>query len=313
MQVNAECRLCPRQCGARRGLGERGVCGADNTLQVARAMLHFWEEPPISGTRGSGTVFFSNCSLHCCYCQNASISRGKAGKAISIQRLAEIFLELQAQGAHNINLVTPTHYVEQIIEALDILKQTKQASQTNVEDKTDEATPSLHIPVVYNTSGYETVSTIKQLADYVDIYLVDIKYATANLALELSGAPDYPEAAFLALEEMVNQQGEYQLNEDGVLQKGVIVRHLILPGHVEDSKLVVNRVFSVYGNKVCYSLMNQYTPMPGSPPQLERKLSESEYAELIDYALDLGVTNSFMQEGDTAKESFIPPFDLSGV
>ena len=300
-KMDRPCELCPRRCKARRELGERGSCGADDTLQVARAALHFWEEPPISGTQGSGTVFFSNCSMRCCYCQNAAISRGEVGRAISVARLAETFLELQSQGAHNINLVTPTHYIRQIIAALDKAKQ---------------AEPALHIPVAYNTSGYELVSSIKSLDPYIDIYLTDFKYASPVLAAEYSDAPDYPEVALDALEEMVAQvaqKGGYQLDENGILRKGVIVRHLVLPGHVDDSLLVLRRVFSAVGNQVCYSLMNQYTPMPSSPPQLQRKLSEREYSTLIDFALDLGITNSFMQEGDTAEESFIPPFDLSGL
>ena len=292
------CSLCPRLCGAKRKLGESGECGADNTLQVARAALHYWEEPPISGIRGSGTVFFSNCSLKCRFCQNSSISRGMVGKAVSVKRLAEMFIDLQGQGAHNINLVTPTHYVEQIVEALDMARHSQ---------------PALSIPIVYNTSGYELVTTIKRLADYIDIYLTDFKYASSELAERYSSAPDYPEIALNALREMVALQSEYQTDENGILQKGVIVRHLILPGHLKDSKFVLKRVFSEVGNQICYSLMNQYTPMPDSPPQLQRTLSESEYAELIDFALDLGITNSFMQEGGTAEESFIPPFDLSGV
>ncbi|MDR2721746.1 MAG: radical SAM protein [Coriobacteriaceae bacterium] len=295
---DAACMLCPRLCQAKRGLGEQGICGADDTLRVARAMLHFWEEPPISGTRGSGTVFFSNCSLKCSYCQNVALSQGKAGKTVSIERLTEIFLELQSQGAHNINLVTPTHYAREIVAALD---QAKRASSP------------LKIPVVYNTSGYELPRTLQNLESYVDIYLTDFKYASPEIAAAYSDAPDYPEVALEALKEMVRQKGEYRLGKDGLLQEGVIVRHLVLPGHVAESKLVLGRVFDAVGNQVCYSLMNQYTPMPSSPPELQKKLSEQEYAEVIDFALDLGITNSFMQEGGSAAESFIPPFDLSGV
>jgi putative pyruvate formate lyase activating enzyme len=267
-------------------------------LQVARAALHFWEEPPLSGTKGSGTVFFSNCSLRCCYCQNKAISRGQAGKAISVERLADIFLELQSQGAHNINLVTPTHYAEQIIAALAKAKQ---------------ARPALTIPVVYNTSGYELVSAVTRLKGYVNIYLTDFKYASSDVAERYSDAPDYPQHALEALKAMCAQVGEYRTDAHGILQQGVIVRHLVLPGHVDDSRRVLQRVFAEVGNQVCYSLMNQYTPMPSVPLSLQRTLTETEYAELIDFALELGITNSFMQEGGTAEASFIPPFDLSGV
>lgn len=292
------CRLCPRRCGALREQGETGLCGANETLRVARAALHFWEEPPISGSRGSGTVFFSNCCLRCVYCQNAAIASGELGKDISVKRLAEIFIELQNQGAHNINLVTPTHYVRQIIAALDIARQAK---------------PALTLPVVYNTSGYELPETIRSLANYIDVFLTDFKYASCELAAKYSNAADYPQVALAALQEMVALMGDFVLSEDGILQRGVIVRHLVLPGHVDDSLQVIQTVFAAVANQVCYSLMNQYTPMPGAPANLQRKLSEAEYAEVIDYALDLGITNSFMQVGDTAQESFIPPFDFTGI
>lgn len=292
------CQLCPRLCGARRGLGERGICGADDRLVVARAALHFWEEPPISGRRGSGTVFFSNCSLGCVYCQNAALSRGLVGKAIPVERLAQIFGELQQAGAHNINLVTPTHYSVEIAAALTLARQ---------------APTALTIPIVYNTSGYELPRIIRGLSSHIDIYLTDFKYASKELSAAYSGAADYPQVAMAALREMVSQRGDYRTDGDGMLQSGVIVRHLLLPGHLDDAKLVVSRLFAEFGNAICYSLMNQYTPMPGVPANLQRKVTESEYSELIDFALDLGITNSFMQEGATADESFIPPFDLSGV
>lgn len=291
------CTLCPRNCGANRAAGERGTCGADNTLQVARAALHHWEEPPISGTNGSGTVFFSHCPLHCIYCQNEAISSGRAGKVITTQRLAEIFLELQEQGAHNINLVTPTQYVPQIKAALD-----------------EAWSDGLRLPIVYNTGGYETVETIEQLKGFVDIYLTDFKYASLALAARYSSASDYPEVALSALKAMVDQVGEYD-GSAPLLQRGVIVRHLLLPGHLEDSKAVVQTVYKTVGNKVCYSLMNQYTPqtVAAMPPELQYPVSEREYDELIDFALDLGITHSFMQEDGTAEESFIPAFDLTGV
>jgi len=227
-----------------------------------------------------------------------TISTGQVGKAISVNRLAEIFLELQEQGAHNINLVTPTHYVEAIMAALDLAH---------------SATPALHIPIVYNTSGYERVQTIQRLADYVDIYLTDYKYASPELATRYSSAPDYPNVALVALAAMVQAQGEYRLNAEGLLEAGVIVRHLLLPGHLDDSLEALEAVFATVGNKVCYALMNQFTALPTAPAELQQRVREADYSKLIDFALDLGITNSFMQEGETAEESFIPPFDLQGV
>ena len=292
------CELCPRVCGANRAAGQQGTCGADDTLIVARAALHHWEEPPISGTGGSGTVFFSNCALHCVYCQNFSISSGQAGKPVSIERLSEMFSELEEQGAHNINLVTPTHYVPQIILAVERARDA-----------------GLTLPIVYNTSGYESLATIEQLVGVVDVYLTDFKYATCELAARYSHAPDYPMVALAALESMVDQVGEYNLGLDGIMKSGVIVRHLMLPGQLEDSKAVIRLVFDKVGNRVCYSLMNQYTPMLNCAlyPEITGTVTEDEYRELVDFALDLGITNSFMQEGGTATESFIPPFDLTGV
>jgi putative pyruvate formate lyase activating enzyme len=296
----SSCTLCPRRCQANRAAGQRGICGADDTLKVARAALHHWEEPPISGTNGSGTVFFSSCPLHCVYCQNEPISSGRVGKVISTERLAQIFLELQEQQAHNINLVTPTHYVPQIIEAIATAR-----------------TSGLILPIVYNTSGYETVETIELLAGTIDIYLTDYKYASPELAARYSNAPDYPEIALKALRAMVEQVGEYNDPETTpvhLLKSGVIVRHLLLPTHLEDSKAALNIVYNAVANKVCYSLMNQYTPINPAPfPELQQTVSERDYDALIDYALDLGIIHSFMQEGGTAEESFIPAFDLKGV
>ncbi|MDR1185695.1 MAG: radical SAM protein [Coriobacteriales bacterium] len=338
------CTLCPRACGANREAGERGICGADDTLLVARAALHHWEEPPISGNRGSGTVFFSNCSLRCVYCQNEPLSSGRVGRAITVERLAAIFSELAEQGAHNINLVTPTHYVPQILVALEMARER-----------------GTTLPVVYNTSGYEALPTLTRLAGLVDIYLTDFKYASAALATRYSQAPDYPAVALKALQAMVEQTSEaggYVLDEAGILQTGVVVRHLMLPGQLEDSKAVLEMAYDAVGNQVCYSLMNQYTPMshleqfgtgqglgqgdtcpvspshsprirrgrrprrPATAPsprpaapfeELQTTVAEDEYSELVAFALDLGITNSFMQEGGTATESFIPAFDLTGV
>ena len=292
------CELCPRVCGVNRAVGERGICGADDTLVVARAALHHWEEPPISGSGGSGTVFFSNCSLHCVYCQNEPLSSGRAGKAVSVQRLAELFLELEGQGAHNINLVTPTHYVPQVIEAVSLAR-----------------AASMSLPIVYNTSGYESLATLELLAGVADIYLTDFKYASAALAARYSNAPDYPQVALAALKAMVTQVGEYRVDDAGIMRSGVIVRHLMLPGLLADSQAVIAQAFKAVGNAVCYSLMNQYTPMPACAhyPELAATVTEAEYGELVAFALDLGVTHSFMQEGGTASESFIPAFDLTGV
>lgn len=311
------CTLCPRNCGVNRAQGERGVCGVSARLRVARAMLHHWEEPPISGTCGSGAVFFSGCPLHCVYCQNAAISDGKAGRDISVARLAEIFLELQRKGAHNVNLVTPTHYVPSIMEALELAGRFQETSEGE----------RLTIPVVYNTGGYESVDTLRALEGYVDVYLTDFKYASPQLAQRYSHAADYPEVAARALAEMVRQTGAYRLEREpegedelagsdgNLLLKGVIVRQLLLPGEVADALEVTRRVFGAFGNRVCYSLMNQYTPLPQAErfPQLQRPVTDGEYDELIDGALDLGVRRSFMQEGGTVAESFIPAFDGEGV
>ncbi len=292
------CRICPRQCGAERQKGQRGYCGTDAVLRVSRAALHFWEEPCISGTKGSGAVFFAGCPLHCVYCQNYSISGG-SGKEISIERLAEIFLELQEKGAHNINLVTPTHYSPEIAEAL------REAEKRGLD-----------LPVVYNCSGYESVDTLKNLEGIVDIYLADYKYPDREGAEKYSHAPDYPETAMEALREMVRQQPEGVFDDEGLMKKGVIVRHLLLPGRVKFGKESVRRIYEAFGNQVYLSLMNQYTPFPhveNRYPELARKVTEREYRRLLDYALELGITNGFFQEGETAKESFIPAFDGEGV
>ncbi|MDR2106620.1 MAG: radical SAM protein [Coriobacteriales bacterium] len=292
------CSLCPRACGANRAGGQRGICGACDTLRVARAALHHGEEPPISGTRGSGTVFFSCCPLHCVYCQNEALSAGRVGATISPERLAEIFCELAEQGAHNINLVTPTQYLPQIACALEAAR-----------------ARGMTLPVVYNTGGYELPAAIKRLEGLVDSYLTDFKYASPRLAARYSHAPDYPRVALAALQAMVEAVGDYTLDDEGILRSGTIVRHLMLPGQLEDSKAVLSLVFDAVGNRVCYSLMNQYTPLPHVErlPELQTTVNEQDYDTLIDFALDLGITNSFMQEGSAAGESFIPAFDLTGV
>lgn len=292
-----ECKLCPRNCKVNRLIGEKGVCGADGTLKVARAALHFWEEPCISGEKGSGTVFFSHCNLKCIYCQNCEISRGEAGKEITVQRLSDIFLELQQKGANNINLVTPTHYIPQIIKAVKTARE-----------------KGLNLPIVYNTSGYETPENIRLLAGTVDIYLTDFKYMDKTLAKLFSKAEDYPDYAKKALDEMFLQVGTPVFNDDDILQKGIIVRHLLLPAHLKDSKQILNYLYERYQNKIYYSLMNQYTPMKKLDyPELNKKVSNKEYQDLIDHAIDLGIENGFVQEGETNKKSYIPPFDNEGV
>ena len=293
-----ECTLCPRACGVDRLMGQAGYCKEDARIVLARAALHMWEEPCISGAEGSGAVFFSGCSVGCVFCQNAGIAAGKRGKEVTPERLKDIFLELQEQHANNINLVTPTHYVPQIIWA--------------VQKARGEG---LRIPIVYNTSGYETVETIRQLRGIVDIYLPDMKYYSDVLAKKYSNAKDYFRIASEALREMVRQVPEAVFNDRGMMQKGVIVRHLVLPGQKEDSKKIIRYLYEQYGDGIYISIMNQYTPMEGLTgyPELMRKTTTYEYRQVLDYALALGVTKGFMQEGTTASESFIPEFDETGV
>ena len=293
-----QCALCPRRCRARRDQGERGFCGADQELRVARASLHMWEEPPLSGSKGSGTVFFSGCSLRCVYCQNRAISRGQAGKSITVQRLAEIFLEQQERGAHNLNLVTGDHYIPQILAAL-----------------TEAKTGGFHLPVVWNCSGYQSVDSLRLLEGSVDIWLTDFKYLSPERAERYSRARDYPEVAWAAAEEMFRQQPKACFDAEGIMQKGLIFRHLLLPGGLEDGKNVLQKLFSRFGNRVWYSLMSQYTPMPDLDeyPELQRRVTGAEYDELVDFCVDLGMENAFVQEGEAAEESFIPAFDGEGV
>lgn len=295
----SECRLCPRDCRADRENGRRGFCGvAGNNIKCARAALHLWEEPCISGNTGSGAVFFSGCPLRCVYCQNRDIAGADRGLEITEARLAEIFLELAQQGAANINLVTPTHYTREILRA--VIRAREQG---------------LTLPMVYNCSGYEKVSTLKMLEGIVDIYLTDFKYMDTEAAKAYSHAPDYPEVAKAALAEMVRQTGAAVFDEAGMMKRGVIVRHLLLPNHLKNAKGVVKYVYETYGDRVYLSLMNQYTPLPGMEayPELNRRVTKREYDRLLDYALSLGVENAFIQEGETAKESFIPAFDCRGV
>lgn len=297
MNSYEHCTLCPRACGVNRTRGERGFCGADDRLKVARAALHFWEEPCLSGKRGSGTVFFSHCNLRCCYCQNREISSGGFGKEISTERLAEIFLSLQAQGAHNINLVTPTQYYPHIIQALQLAKKR-----------------GLSLPIVCNSGGYERVETLKKLDGLIDIYLPDFKYYDERYALRYSAAPHYMEVAAAALEEMLRQTGSPQFDGEGMMQKGVIVRHLALPGLSDDSKRVVKFLDRTFGSRIILSLMSQYTPPKDIAfPELSSPLARDDYDDLVEYAQLIGVENAYVQEEGCAEESFIPPFDLTGV
>lgn len=293
-----ECHLCPRNCGVDRLAGQKGFCGVDAGIMVARAALHMWEEPCISGKEGSGAVFFSGCSLGCVFCQNRTISKGQSGKVITVEHLAELFLELQGQKANNINLVTAGHFLPQVREALILAKE-----------------QGLTIPVVYNSSGYEKAEMLRYLEGLVDIYLPDLKYLEADLAGKYSHAKDYPEVAMKALEEMVRQVRTPEFDEWGMMKKGVIVRHLLLPGHVRNSKKVLEYLYGTYGDQIYISLMNQYTPMPAmkDDPQLSRKVTDREYDRLLDHAISFGVTNCFIQEGETAKESFIPEFNGEGI
>ena len=292
------CMLCARRCGVNRRLNKKGVCGESDELHIARAALHMWEEPCISGEDGSGTVFFSGCSLGCVFCQNYNISANHHGKIITQERLYEIFFELKAQGANNINLVTPTHFAPTVARVI--------AKAVN---------SGLDLPIVYNTSSYDSVETLKLFDGLADIYLPDFKYYDASLAKKYSHAADYPNAAKLAVQEMVSQRGRAKFNSDGIMTSGVIVRHLILPGCTEDSKKVIEYLYKTYGDDIYISIMNQYTPtayLPSNSP-LSRKVTAEEYDEVIDYALSLGVENGFVQEGEAASESFIPDFDLTGV
>ena len=291
------CELCPRKCHINRNT-TKGICSNTSTLKVARSALHYFEEPSISGSNGSGTIFFSGCNLKCCYCQNKEISNDNFGINISVERLSELMLKLQAKNANNINLVTPTHFVPSIIEAIKLAREN-----------------GLSIPIVYNTSGYESITTIKLLAGYVDIYLTDFKYFDNKLGEDLSKVKNYFEVASLALSEMYKQVGINKFNDNGMMTKGIIVRCLVLPTKGNDTKKIINYLYKKYQDNIYLSIMNQYTPVTKSTnfPFLNNKVSDSEYDDIINYALDLGVINAYIQEGETSDESFIPPFDLEGL
>lgn len=319
--TTSPCNLCPRECHVDRKSGQTGFCLEDDGIYVARAALHMWEEPCISGSNGSGTVFFCGCNLRCVYCQNYEIAAGKRGKQISTGRLAEIFISLQEKGAANINLVTPDHYADKVAAAVLMARKN-----------------GLTVPIVYNCSGYTKSEVIRNLSGIVDVFLTDFKYMDSELAAKFSSAPDYPTVAQRALAEMVDitqnvisknyidESGENKVNithnmifdRQGMMQKGVIVRHLLLPGHKQNAKDVIRYVYETYGDSVYISLMNQYTPCAGiklrtDQQELYRKVTKREYEAVVDYAIALGVRNAFIQEGDTAKESFVPEFDGEGI
>lgn len=298
MNKYENCLLCPRKCGINRSTGQTGICGVSSEIKVARAALHYWEEPCISGKRGSGAVFFSGCSLHCVFCQNREISDGKEGKVISKERLSDIFMELADKGANNINLVTPGQYIPDIVWAVN-----------------DAKSRGMKLPIIYNTSGYENVTELKLLEGIVDVYLPDFKYMDSTLSAMYSRAKDYPSVAKQALSEMVRQQPDVVIDDaTGLIQKGVIVRQLLLPGHVNDAKAVLKYLYDTYHDHVYISMMSQFTPIALKDyPEINRTVTKREYERLVNYALEIGITNAFIQEGDVAKDSFIPAFDCEGV
>ena len=292
-----ECKLCPRLCGADR-TKKTGFCGAGNNIKLAKAYLHKWEEPCISYKNGAGTVFFSGCNLHCCYCQNNSISNELFGIEVTVEKMGEIFLKLQDDGADNIELVTPTHFVPQIIESLDKVK------------------ARLNIPVIYNTGGYELVDTIKMLEGYIDVYLPDIKYFSADVSARYSNAPDYFERVSEAVPEMIRQVGKLAFNKDGGIEKGTIIRHLVLPKQRHDSMKILDWISrNTSADDVMVSIMNQYTPfdfISDEFPELKRRISKMEYNSVVDHAAGLGL-NGFTQEKSSSSEKYVPDFDLSGI
>ena len=291
------CNLCPRKCNIQRKAltdSGKGFCNMGENPVIARAALHYWEEPPISGTNGSGTVFFSGCNLKCIFCQNEDISAGCFGKEITIERLREIYFELINQGALNINLVTGTHFINAIAKSLE---------------------EPLPVPVVYNCGGYESIDSLKLLENKVQIYLPDLKYADDELAIKYSDAPDYFEIATNAIKEMFRQVGKYELDENGIMTKGIIIRHLILPNNLENTKRVIDWIKANFNDgEVLFSLMSQFTPNKTCKiPELSRRLTQDEYDEIEEYLFNSGIEDGFMQELSSAKEEYIPPFNLEGV
>ncbi len=291
------CNICPRNCNVDRS-EKTGFCSMTDTVKISRAALHMWEEPCISGEKGSGTVFFSGCNMKCVFCQNKEISTGGFGREITVERLAQIFLELQEKGALNINLVTPTHYTLQIVAAVKLARK-----------------QGLTLPIVYNTSSYEKPETIRLLKDVVDIWLPDFKYIDDATAERYSKAKDYVAYTKAAIDEMVKQQPECIFDDEGIIRKGVIVRHLVMPGQVRAAKAAVEYLYNRYGDSIFISIMSQYTPCTDleAYPEINRKITPEEYDEVVDFAVYIGVENGFLQEGESASESFIPPFDLTGI
>lgn len=288
------CNDCPRKCNAqRKALADKGkgFCNMGEKPVIARADLHFWEEPPISGENGSGTIFFSGCNLQCIFCQNEKISRGKFGEEITVEKLKELYQELIDKGAHNINLVTGSHFVKAIAESLSA---------------------PLPVPVVYNCGGYESIDALKALNGKIQIYLPDLKYADNNLAKKYSNAPNYFETATLAIKEMFSQVGKYEINDDGIMQKGVIIRHLILPGKLQNTKRVIDWVRNNFNEgDVLFSLMSQFTPISScKTDELYRRLTQEEYDEIEEYLISSGIEEGFMQELSSASEEYVPPFNI---
>lgn len=296
-KVLQSCSMCPRHCKINR-FTSKGFCKASNKIKLSKVSLHMWEEPCISGKNGSGTIFFSNCNLNCVFCQNYKISQEGYGKEISIERLSDIFLEQQARGANNINLVTPTQYAIQIIEAIKISKE-----------------KGLTLPILYNSNGYESVETIKLLKDYIDVYLPDLKYFNDKYALKYSNAENYFSIASAAINEMFKNAGPVEFDENGLIKKGIIIRHLLLPHLLFDSKKIVDYIYKTYKDDVYISLMNQYTPMyyANRYKELSHPLKPQMYDALINYCVELGIKNAFIQESGTNSKEFVPDFDLSWV
>ena len=292
-----ECKICPRKCGINR-YNQVGFCGADDKVKISLVSLHQWEEPCLVGIKGAGTIFFSNCNLRCCFCQNHQISQGGYGVEITVDRLAEVFIEQQLRGAANIDLVTPTHYVPQIITALKIAK-----------------SKGLNIPIVYNSNGYENVETIELLKGYIDIFLPDLKYFNDDTAIKYSSAPKYFEIASKAIAKMFELVGEVEFDSNGLMKRGIIVRHLILPNYRHESMKVVEWLYKTFGDSIYISLMNQYTPMFNAAKykKLNRRLTTFEYDSVVNHALELGIKNCYIQVGKTASKEFIPNFNLDGI
>lgn len=285
----SKCNICPRGCAVER-TSAVGYCGVGDEIKIARAAPHYWEEPFISGENGSGTVFFSGCSLRCVYCQNKKISGGGAGKRITVDELVDVYFSLESQGVHNINLVTPSHYTDKIALSIELAK-----------------VKGLKLPFLWNSSGYERVETLKKLDGLIDIYLPDLKYHSSELSSRYSNAPDYFEVACKAIKEMRRQTGT-PLIKHGLLRYGTVVRHLVLPNCVDDSKKVLEYLYSTYGDSVYISIMSQYVPFGDVPPELGRRITEAEYESVVEYARSLGITNAFIQDRESATESFIPEF-----